>query len=138
MPTRAKQQTDDDDDYLNYPWHEAIKFVREIRASIAGSRKKASRLKPPGFGIRDRDYIGFVPTPPRVVRRMLELAEVQAGETVYDLGCGDGRILIRAVRNYRARGVGIDIDPQRLEHARRRARRFLHRITFRKQNVFDV
>lgn len=82
------------------------------------------------------DFIGYVPTPVPVVRRMLELAEIRRGETVYDLGCGDGRILIRAVEDYGARGVGIDIDGDRLDIARWRARRHLRRIDFRRQNLF--
>ncbi len=70
------------------------------------------------------------------VHRMLEMAEIEPGETVYDLGCGDGRILISAVRGYGARGVGVDIDAMRIEDARRRAGEFLHRIRFRRRNIF--
>jgi len=70
------------------------------------------------------------------VRRMLEMAEITPGETVYDLGCGDGRILISAVRRYGACGVGIDIDAIRIEDARRRAQTFLDRIRFRRRNIF--
>jgi SAM-dependent methyltransferase len=90
------------------------------------------------FRISPKQYIGWVPTPLRVVYRMLELAEIEAGEIVYDLGCGDGRILKTAVRKYQARGVGIDIDPERIEKARRRSRRFLDRITFQCQNVLKT
>lgn len=74
----------------------------------------------------------------RIVHRMLELAEIQEGETVYDLGCGDGRILINAARKYGAHGVGIEIDRERIEDARRRALPFADRIKFRRQNVFEV
>ncbi len=59
----------------------------------------------------------FVPTPQDVVDRMLELAGVSESDVVYDLGCGDGRIVITAAREYGARGVGIDIDPQRIAEA---------------------
>jgi protein-L-isoaspartate O-methyltransferase len=52
----------------------------------------------------------YVPSPQRVVDRMLELAAVKPGEVVYDLGCGDGRVLITAARRYNARAVGIEID----------------------------
>jgi len=62
--------------------------------------------------------IGFIPTPPAMVKAMLELAEVQASDVVYDLGCGDGRIVIAAVTQFGCRGVGIDIDPVRIETAR--------------------
>lgn len=53
----------------------------------------------------------FVPTPQDVVERMLELAQVTSEDIVYDLGCGDGRIVITAARKYGARGVGVDIEP---------------------------
>ena len=53
------------------------------------------------------------PTPQNKVLRMLEMANVQADEVVYDLGCGDGRVLIMAARRFHARSVGIEIDPLR-------------------------
>ena len=92
----------------------------------------------PQYGISSKDYIGRVPSPMKIVHRMLELAEIQEGELVYDLGCGDGRILINAAKKYGARGVGIEIDKERIEDARRRALPFADRITFRRQNVFEV
>lgn len=54
--------------------------------------------------------VPFVPTPVKVVDRMLDLAEVKPGDVVYDLGSGDGRIVIRAAKRYGVRGVGIEID----------------------------
>lgn len=59
----------------------------------------------------------YVPTPQDVVDRMLELAGVKKGDVVYDLGCGDGRIPITAAQKFGARGVGVDIDPQRIAEA---------------------
>jgi SAM-dependent methyltransferase len=55
----------------------------------------------------------WVPTSLRMVHQMLQLADLQPGELVYDLGCGDGRILIAAARDFQARAVGIEIDPLR-------------------------
>jgi predicted O-methyltransferase YrrM len=66
--------------------------------------------------LRSPDVI-FVPTPQGVVDAMLKLAKVGANDVVYDLGSGDGRIPITAARTYGARGVGIDIDPQRIKEA---------------------
>lgn len=60
------------------------------------------------------DLAPYVPTPLSVVEKMLEMAEVDADDLIYDIGCGDGRILITAASKYGARGVGIDIDPQRI------------------------
>ncbi|MBX3736131.1 MAG: nucleotidyltransferase family protein [Candidatus Didemnitutus sp.] len=59
----------------------------------------------------------FAPTPQRTVDAMLDLAETKAGDVVYDLGCGDGRIVISAAKQFGARGVGIDLDPQRIREA---------------------
>ena len=55
----------------------------------------------------------WVPSPLEVVHQMLEMAEVQPDDLVYDLGCGDGRVIITAARAYGARAVGIEIDPLR-------------------------
>ncbi|MEO8682701.1 MAG: methyltransferase domain-containing protein [Vicinamibacterales bacterium] len=59
----------------------------------------------------------YVPTPQDVVDRMLALGKVKKGDVVYDLGCGDGRIPITAAKQFGARGVGVDIDPQRIAEA---------------------
>jgi len=71
--------------------------------------------------LRGPDVI-FVPTPNDVVSKMMELAKVTKKDTVYDLGCGDGRIVITAAQKYGARGVGIDIDPDRVAEATENAR----------------
>ncbi|HLH39282.1 MAG TPA: class I SAM-dependent methyltransferase [Bryobacteraceae bacterium] len=54
----------------------------------------------------------YVSSPVRVVERMLDLAKVKPGETLYDLGCGDGRILIAAVKRYQVKAVGVEISPK--------------------------
>ncbi|NJY62764.1 methyltransferase domain-containing protein [Salinimicrobium sp. CDJ15-81-2] len=64
----------------------------------------------------------YVPTSDTVVDAMLKLAKVDAGDVVYDLGSGDGRIVIAAAKNYGARGVGIDIDPERISESNENAR----------------
>jgi len=68
-----------------------------------------------------RSLAPFATTPEDVVDRMLKLAEVKPGDVVYDLGCGDGRIPIAAAK-LGARGVGIDIDPQRIAESKANAR----------------
>ncbi len=60
----------------------------------------------------------FVPTDYQVVISMLKLAQVTSKDIVYDLGCGDGRFVVTAARQFGARGVGIDIDPERIKEAR--------------------
>jgi uncharacterized protein (TIGR03000 family) len=72
--------------------------------------KKGEKRKPE----REPD-IFFVPTPQDVVDKMLELAEVKKDDVVYDLGCGDGRIVVTAAKKYGCKAVGFDIDPERVE-----------------------
>lgn len=64
-----------------------------------------------------RPDVIYVPTPEAVVEAMLQVANVTKNDIVYDLGCGDGRIPVTAAKKYGARGVGIDIDPQRIKEA---------------------
>ncbi|MGD2246393.1 MAG: methyltransferase domain-containing protein [Candidatus Aminicenantes bacterium] len=68
------------------------------------------------------DLAPFLVTPEIVVERMLQLAEVNENDVVYDIGCGDGRIVILAAKKFGARGVGIDIIPKRIEESRKNAR----------------
>lgn len=63
----------------------------------------------------------YVPTPDDIVARMLELASVTANDVVYDLGCGDGRVVVEAARRCGARGTGFDIEDYWVDEARRRA-----------------
>ena len=82
----------------------------------------------------------FVPTPPDVVDRMLLFAAVKPSDVLYDLGCGDGRIVIAAAKTYGTRGVGVDIDPQRIAEARRNARAagVEHLVTFRVADALET
>ncbi len=66
--------------------------------------------------------VPYVPTSPEVVRAMLKLAGVKSGDKLYDLGCGDGRIVITAASSYGARGVGIDLNPERIAEAKANAK----------------
>jgi len=82
----------------------------------------------------------FVPTPMEVVVRMLELAQVAKEDVVYDLGSGDGRIVILAAKRYGARGVGVEIDPTLVWFSERNARREKvdHLVSFRHQDALTV
>ena len=66
--------------------------------------------------------VPYVPTPPDTVEALLRLAEVTSRDVVYDLGCGDGRVVIAAATRYGARGLGVEIDPERAQEARARVR----------------
>ena len=78
-------------------------------SGLVGAAERASALRGPD--------VVFVPTPGEIVDTMLRMAGVSKQDTVYDLGCGDGRIVITAAQRYGARGVGIDIDPERVAEA---------------------
>ncbi len=82
----------------------------------------------------------FVPTPQDVVDRMLALAEITPQDTVYDLGCGDGRIVITAAKKYGAHGVGFDIDPQRIKESTENAHTagVDNLVSFKQQDVMTV
>jgi hypothetical protein len=84
--------------------------------------------------------VPYVPTPDAVVARMIEMAEVRSGDLVYDLGCGDGRIVIAAVRKPGVRGVCVDIDPVRVQESRQNARKagLEDRIRFVEGDLFQV
>ena len=82
--------------------------------------------------------VPYVPTPQPVVDKMLEMGKVRRGDTLYDLGCGDGRIVVTAAKKG-ARGVGIDIDPTRIEEAHQNAQQagVADRVEFRVGNIFE-
>lgn len=84
--------------------------------------------------------VPYVATPPEVVERMIELAQVKAGDVVYDLGCGDGRIVVAAVRATGVRGVCVEIDPVRLRWSRDSAEAagVTDRIRFVQGDFFEV
>lgn len=82
----------------------------------------------------------YVPTPQDVVERMLELANVGKDDVVYDLGSGDGRLVITAAKKYGAKGVGIDIDPERISEAKANAEKagVQSLVEFRQQDALTV
>ncbi|MGH8703819.1 MAG: class I SAM-dependent methyltransferase [Burkholderiales bacterium] len=82
----------------------------------------------------------YVSTPYEVVAEMLQLAAVGPGDLVYDLGCGDGRIVIAAAKEFGARGVGVDIDPRRIAEANAAARRagVAQHVRFVVQDLFQT
>ncbi len=67
--------------------------------------------------------VRYEPSEPEIVSAMLKLANVRKNDVVYDLGCGDGRIVITAAQKIGARGIGIDIDPERIKEAKENARK---------------
>ena len=85
-------------------------------ATVCYAQAIAQDAKQDAKAVREPDVI-FVPTPQNVVDKMLELAEVQETDLLYDLGCGDGRIVATAAKKYGCRAVGYDIDPVRVKES---------------------
>jgi SAM-dependent methyltransferase len=83
--------------------------------------------------------VPYVPTPQEVVDGMLELADVKKGEVVYDLGCGDGRIVITAAKKFGATGIGVDLNPERIEEANANAveAKVTDKVTFHEGDLFN-
>ena len=86
------------------------------------------------------DLAPFVPTPMIIVEKMLEMAKVDKNDIVFDLGCGDGRIVITAAKKHGAHGVGIDIDPRRIEESTAGAREagVEHLVEFRLEDAMKA
>lgn len=87
--------------------------------------------------------VPFVPTPQKVVDAMLKLAAVKPGDTVYDLGCGDGRIAITAVEKFKAKkGMGLDFNPERLKECQENLKKLPEdarkRLTFKQGDVLKL
>ncbi|AEB94484.1 conserved hypothetical protein [Metallosphaera cuprina Ar-4] len=89
---------------------------------------------------REVPHVPYVPTPEKVVMKMLEIAKVGSEDVVYDLGCGDGRIIIAAVKNFGAKkAVGVDLSDERLKEAEQNAIQngVRDKIELRKNNFLD-
>jgi SAM-dependent methyltransferase len=84
--------------------------------------------------------VPYVPTTPELVEQMLKLGQVKPADTVYDLGCGDGRIVIMAAQKFGAHGVGVDLNPERIREANENAKKagVTNRVRFLNANLFDA
>ncbi|HPL64383.1 MAG TPA: methyltransferase domain-containing protein [Syntrophales bacterium] len=109
-------------------------------ASILCFLSFAIQLQGSIFAERPPLDVPFVPTVDEVVKEMIRIAEVRQSDIVYDLGCGDGRIVITAAKETGCAGVGIDIDPARIQESRANAVKagVADRVTFHEQNLFDA
>lgn len=89
--------------------------------------------------MQQKPDIGFIPTPTVVMEGMFDLLQIMPQDVIYDLGCGDGRILITAAQRFGAKGVGIDVDRDRIQEATANAiaARVSDRVTFHHQNLYE-
>lgn len=113
----------------------AVLVPTQLVTGVSAASPQAAATQAPA---RTPDVI-FVPTPDEVVEAMLKVANVGANDVVYDLGCGDGRIVITAAQKHGARGVGIDIDPERIQEATANAARagVNDRVKFMQADLFS-
>ena len=108
--------------------------VKAGAAAEADLRKEDDKQK-------DDIFVRYVPTPDEVVEAMLKLGEVGDKDVVYDLGCGDGRIVVTAVSKFKARrGVGVDLDPERIKECKANAREASveDKVEFRMEDVLKL
>jgi precorrin-6B methylase 2 len=107
---------------------------KKIRSASAG--QKTVRIKKP---TREPDVI-YVPTPQEVVNKMLEMAEIKEGDVVYDLGCGDGRIVVTAAKRYGVKAYGFDINPKRVRESLENVRKnnVGHLVTIQQEDIFTL
>jgi predicted RNA methylase len=120
------------------PTRIAIAAVAVLAAACSlslAAEKKTAPAKP----TKSPDVV-YVPTPQAVVDKMLELAEVKAGDVVYDLGCGDGRIVVTAAKKYGVKAIGYDIDPQRVKEARENVQKngVEHLVRIEEADIFTL
>jgi SAM-dependent methyltransferase len=118
-------------------------FLASVCLAAAGCAEPTGPAAAPGSrpaAVLRAPDVPYEPSPTAVVHAMLKLAKVGPGDVVYDLGCGDGRIVIAAVREYGARGVCVDIDPQRIAEATQNAAKagVSDRVRFLHQDLFQT
>jgi len=121
--------------HLPMRWFRRVLLPLLILA-VLGGRVPASAQKEP----KRLPDVRYEPSPMGAVTAMLELAGVKKGDLVYDLGCGDGRIAITAAKDFGARAVGVDIDPELVERSIENAKKagVSHLATFREEDLFET
>lgn len=113
-----------------------VSCVLPLVVCLAGLGARAQEANKP---LRSPDVI-YVPTPQAVVDAMLKMADVHKGDVLYDLGSGDGRIVVTAARNFGVRGVGIDINPVRIAEANANAKAsgVTNLVAFKNEDLFEA
>lgn len=111
-----------------------------LGATAAGLLLPAARLLAQPVATPQSLDVPYVPTPQDVVERMLQMAKVGKNDVLFDLGCGDGRIVVTAAKEHGARGTGIDLDPQRIREARKNAEQagVASRVSFKVADLFET
>lgn len=107
-------------------------------AQTTAHRSKAIAAPDTNAPAKKPDVV-FVPTRMEVVNKMLEMAEIKTNDILYDLGCGDGRIVVTAAKRYGIKAVGVDIDPQRVKESLENVRtnNVAHLVTIKQADIFQ-
>jgi SAM-dependent methyltransferase len=120
----------------------SLRFERWRRAPVMGALCMALLTVAPSVAQYEDGPgdVPYVPTPQQVVDGMLELGGAKKSDVVFDLGCGDGRIVVTAAKKFGARGTGVDINPTRISEAQQNAREagVTDRVKFVEGNLFDA
>ncbi len=113
---------------------------KPLLCSVAGAMLFTAIAAAQSAQTRRQGEVPYVPTTPEAVQAMLKLADVKKTDIVYDLGCGDGRIVIAAAKTYGAHGVGIDIDSERIKEAKENAKKegVENLVRFEEKDLFEA
>ena len=117
-------------------WQAALVYALAGFANVQTSTVAVEDIQ---TGTRKPDVI-YVPTPQEVVDKMLEMAEIKAGDVLYDLGCGDGRIVVTAAKRYGIKAFGYDIDPARIRESlvNVKSNNVEHLVTIKQEDIFTL
>ena len=117
----------------------ATRLAAAIAMALLLVSNSATAWAEPQESNRGPDVV-YVPTPNDVVAKMLQMAEVKKGDVVYDLGCGDGRIVVTAAKKFGVKATGFDLAPERVAEARANAKRngVDNLVTIRQKDIFTV
>lgn len=116
-------------------------ITRTRKVTVKPGKEVEADLREVDAAQPDKIVVRYVPTPQEVVDAMIKLAGVKKDEVVYDLGCGDGRIVITAVEKHGAkRGIGLDIDPERIKDSNENAKKAKveDKLEFKMQDVLEI
>jgi precorrin-6B methylase 2 len=113
----------------------AVGVAGLVLQSLSAAAQPAQKYEDEG-----KKIVPYVPTPQEVVERMLELAQVKKGDVVYDLGSGDGRIVVTAAKKYGVRAIGFEIDPERIKESAENIKKagVGHLVEIRQQDIRTV
>jgi precorrin-6B methylase 2 len=118
-----------------------IRYIRTKTIKLEAGKTIKVSFEKPDKDVPDKIYVIFVPTPRSVVTEMCKMADIKKDDVVYDIGCGDGRMVIDAVKKYGAKkGVGIDLDPERIKECKENAKKaeVEDKVTFLQKDALTI